>query len=59
MNPAGMAGRGAGVEGMGCATAGQHSSGSAAYRQAGDHIPFGAVPDQSHADCSCSEEPTV
>ena len=30
-NAAGMAGRGAGVEGMACATAAQHSSGSAAH----------------------------
>ena len=52
-NAAGMAGRGAGVEGMGCATAGPAFVGLCRTQE----ITSGAVPAQQYAECS--EEHTV
>ena len=52
-NAAGMAGRGAGVEGMGCATAGPAIVGLCRTQE----TTSGAVPAQEYTDCS--EEPTV
>ena len=52
-NAAGMAGRGAGVEGMACALQAQHSSGSAAHRK--PHP--GLYRPNNYAECS--EEHTV
>ena len=52
-NAAGMAGRGAGVEGMGCVTAGPALVGLCCTQE----TTSGAVPAQQHANCS--KEPTV
>ena len=52
-NAAGMAGRGAGVEGMGCATAGPAFIGLCRTQE----TTSGAVPAQQYAECS--EEHTV
>ena len=52
-NTAGMAGRGAGVEGMGCVTAGPALVGLCCTQE----TTSGAVPAQQYANCS--KEPTV
>jgi hypothetical protein len=52
-NAAGMAGRGAGVEGMGCVTAGPALVGLCCTQE----TTSGAVPAQQYANCS--KEPTV